>query len=207
MFKSYKAHNFVNGLRFSCVKSFKESRFKIIISLSLIFIAFLTGVFVAIKLKKVADITAVSDYCLANFSNGILGSMSVFMSRLTSLVFIVGLLSLCSFTIFLIPVAEVILIYRAYLLGVNLLLMIMLHGISGIITAVIVVLPCQICMLVTLTIYYIVFLKINKNRKNFGKAECNRGLFVLSFILILLCFNIIETILLYIFKANVILVI
>ena len=202
MFKSYKAHNFVNGLRFSCVKSFKESRFKIIISLSLIFIAFLTGVFVAIKL-----ITVVSDYCLANFSNGILGSMSVFMSRLTSLVFIVGLLSLCSFTIFLIPVAEVILIYRAYLLGVNLLLMIMLHGISGIITAVIVVLPCQICMLVTLTIYYIVFLKINKNRKNFGKAECNRGLFVLSFILILLCFNIIETILLYIFKANVILVI
>ncbi len=203
----YKSHSFINGLRFSCVKAMKENRIKFIITLILVLIAISAGVFVAIKNTANSSLSSLQEISLDDFASGFVGSSSAFFSRTLSLTINVLILFGVSFVPFLFPLAEVLIVYRSYLFGLNFALIFLLYGLGGSLTAIVVILPCQLLTLFILIMFYLVLSKINGNCKRYGGTDCNRFLFLLFGFLLLIAVNLVETILLYLLNGQVILVI
>ena len=203
----YKSHSFINGLRFSCVKAMKENRIKFIITLVLVLIAISAGVFVAIKNTANSSLSSLQEISLDDFASGFVGSSSAFFSRTLSLTINVLILFGVSFVPFLFPLAEVLIVYRSYLFGLNFALIFLLYGLGGSLTAIVVILPCQLLTLFILIMFYLVLSKINGNCKRYGGTDCNRFLFLLFGLLLLIIVNLVETILLYLLNGQVILVI
>lgn len=204
---TYKSHSFINGLRFSCVKAMKENRIKFIITLVLVLIAISAGVFVAIKNTANSSLSSLQEISLDDFASGFVGSSSAFFSRTLSLTINVLILFGVSFVPFLFPLAEVLIVYRSYLFGLNFALIFLLYGLGGSLTAIVVILPCQLLTLFILIMFYLVLSKINGNCKRYGGTDCNRFLFLLFGLLLLIIVNLVETILLYLLNGQVILVI
>ncbi len=203
----YKSHSFINGLRFSCVKAMKENRIKFIITLVLVLIAISAGVFVAIKNTANSSLSSLQEISLDDFASGFVGSSSAFFSRTLSLTINVLILFGVSFVPFLFPLAEVLIVYRSYLFGLNFALIFLLYGLGGSLTAIVVILPCQLLTLFILIMFYLVLSKINGNCKRYGGTDCNRFLFLLFGFLLLIAVNLVETLLLYLLNGQVILVI
>ena len=203
----YKSHSFINGLRFSCVKAMKENRVKFILTLILVLIAISAGVFVAIKNTANSSLSSLQEISLDDFASGFVGSSSAFFSRTLSLTINVLILFGVSFVPFLFPLAEVLIVYRSYLFGLNFALIFLLYGLGGSLTAIVVILPCQLLTLFILIMFYLVLSKINGNCKRYGGTDCNRFLFLLFGLLLLIAVNLVETILLYLLNGQVILVI
>ena len=207
MIKSYKSHSFINGLRFSCVKAMKENRGKFFISLILMLIAISVGIFIAIKYNNSKSLSSLQEISLDDFKSGFIGSSSAFFSRTLSITINILILFGVSFVPFLFPLAEILLVYRSYLFGLNFALIFILYGLGGSLTAIIVILPCQLITLFILLMFYLIINKINSNCKRYGGTDCNRFIFLLVVFLILLVVNLIETLLLYLLNCQVILVI
>ena len=203
----YKSHSFINGLRFSCVKAMKENRIKFILTLVLVLIAISAGVFVAIKNTANSSLSSLQEISLDDFASGFVGSSSAFFSRTLSLTINVLILFGVSFVPFLFPLAEVLIVYRSYLFGLNFALIFLLYGLGGSLTAIVVILPCQLLTLFILIMFYLVLSKINGNCKRYGGTDCNRFLFLLFGLLLLIAVNLVETLLLYLLNGQVILVI
>ena len=153
---TYKSHSFINGLRFSCVKAMKENRIKFIITLVLVLIAISAGVFVAIKNTANSSLSSLQEISLDDFASGFVGSSSAFFSRTLSLTINVLILFGVSFVPFLFPLAEVLIVYRSYLFGLNFALIFLLYGLGGSLTAIVVILPCQLLTLFILIMFYLV---------------------------------------------------
>ena len=182
----------------------KESKVKIIVISVIIIIALLTGIIVAIKTKAdYDDLERIGVVCFGK--NGISTS---FFSRLLSMLLIMLVCFGCSFSDFLIPIAVLFLAYRGYLLGLNICLIIAVNGIGGIIFAFIIVFPCQLVALAILSVFYILMLRSQKDKRIFGGCRVpNQKMKIIVYtliILILIC--LFEALLLTIFSPNVILV-
>ena len=207
MIKSYKTHSFINGLRFSCSRTLRENKMRFFIILFIVLITISAGVFVAIKNSSNNTLYSLQEISLDDFKSGFVGSSSAFFSRIISLSINVIILFGVSFVPFLFPLATLLLAYRGYLFGLNFTLIFILYGLGGCLTAVVVILPCQLLTLFALIMFYLISSKINSNCKRFGATDCNRFLFLLLGFLILVLINLVETLLLYLLNGQVILVI
>ena len=207
MLKSYKSHSFINGLRFSCSRTLKENRGKFILTLILVIIAISAGIFVAIKHSNSESLSRLQEISLDDFKNGLVGSSSAFFSRMLSLSVNAIILFGVSFVPILFPIAEILIVYRGYLFGLNFALIFILYGLGGSLTAIVVILPCQLLTLFVFMMFYLILSKINGNCKRYGGTDCNRFLYLLFGLLILLLLNLTETLLLYLLNGKVILVI
>ena len=207
MIKSYKTHSFINGLRFSCSRTLRENKMRFFVILFIVLITISAGVFVAIKNSSNSTLYSLQEISLDDFKSGFVGSSSAFFSRTISLLINVIILFGISFVPALFPLAALLLAYRGYLFGLNLTLIFILYGLGGCLTAVVVILPCQLLTLFALIMFYLILSKINSNCKRFGGTDCNRFLFLLLGFLILILINLVETLLLYLLNGQVILVI
>lgn len=207
MLKSYKSHSFINGLRFSCARTLKENRGKFLLTIILVLVAMFAGIFVAIKYSGSENLSRLQEISLDDFKSGLVGSSSAFFSRLLSLSVNAIILFGVSFVPFLFPIAEILIVYRGYLFGLNFALIFILYGLGGSLTAIVVILPCQLLTLFVLIMFYLILSKINGNCKRYGGTDCNRFLYLLFGLLILLLLNLTETLLLYLLNGKVILVI
>lgn len=206
MIRSYKAHSFINGLRFSCANSVKANKAKIIVATIFILIAIATGVFVAIR-SNLNDLCNLREISLSDFYSGFVASASAFGSRCFSLLVNVLVLIALSFSPYLFPLSLFLFVYRAYLFGLNFALIFIFYGIGSAFTAVVIILPCQLVTLFALLMFYLILVQINHNCKKFGGADCNRLIFVFIGFLILLLINLTETTLLLLLSGRVIMVI
>ena len=196
---------FISGRNFifDNIKSCKIKFFAIAIAL---LIALLTGIIVAIRTHK--SIFVNDNFGVVDISSNQV-SPSTFFTRLLSMLVMFLLLFGCSTTKYLFPVSLIFLAYRSYLLGLNACLMIVVYGFSGVVISVIVALPCQLLVLATLCIFYILMSKTFNDCRCFGSCSTPRQKTKIALttliILILLC--IIESLLLLLFSAKIILVI
>lgn len=207
MVKSYKTHSFVDGLRFSCVNAIKANKVKIFVTFIFVLIAIFTGVFIAIKANNARDLCNLREINLDNFRSGFSASSSAFFSRSFSLLVNILLLAVLTLSPFLFPLACVLFVYRGYLFGLNFALIFIFYGIGSMVTAVVVILPCQLLTLFVMIMFYNILQRMNTNCKKFGRSDGNRMMFVLLSLLILILINLVETLLLCVLNGSVILVI
>jgi len=205
--KNYKAYSFSNGIRFSISKSISENSGKILLTVALVLISIFTGVFVAIKTNSSFGLGQLQEINLTDFYTGFIASSSAFTSRFFSLLLNLLLLVAFSFSNFTIFLAEILYIYRGYLFGLNFTLIFIFYGVGSIISAVFIILPCQLLTFAFLILFYFSLLKINLSKQKYGICETNRFLFVCLGILAIFLINLTETLLLIILNGRVILVI
>ena len=202
-----KTKNRNRGIFFnSFLELVKDCKLRLIIISSLCLILILTGLIVAIKTSSNYNIN--DNFGVVNISSNEI-SNSTFFLRLLSLLFIFAILLGCSFFKYLSPIALIFLLYRSYLLGLNLTLMVVLYGISGVVISIIIVLPCQLLMLASLILFYCILAKTNSDLKRYGGCKYPRQrmrvIAVAGMVLLTLCLC--ESLLLIIFNAKIILVI
>lgn len=207
MKKSYKSHMFFSGIKMSCQNALRQNKFKFILTICLVIVSLSTGIFIAIKSNQNYNLGQRREIDLCDYYSGAIATASAFGQRALSLILNLILLTLLSFTPFCFPLAELLLMYRAYLFGLNFTLIFIFYGVGSIITAVVIVLPCQLLLLGFLTLFYFIMLSLNCRCKRYGSCETNRWIFVLISLLILILINLCETILLFVLNGKVILVI
>lgn len=197
-------NNFKQNFMF-CLDLLKESKLKFIVTITIVVIAILTGVIVALRTHSHYEIG--KNYGVVDVTSG--GLTTTFFARLFSMLLIAAIVCGCSFMHILYPLAMIFLCYRAYLLGLNITLMLILYGLPGVVVSLIVAMPCQLIALIALTLFYLLMTQTTKDFKCFGGSRTpsqRLKIIILTFILLLaLCM--IESILLWLFSAKIILVI
>lgn len=206
MAKSYKKQSFISEVKFFLMDCFVSSKIKILITLFILFVSLVTGIILAVKFNSASSMKLLEDYGIVSFVGS--GVTTSFFSRLLSIVLIMLILFACSYSGFLLPLAVILLAFRTYLLGFNLCLMLLTYGLSGIIISIFIILPCQLLALLGLCFFYFILHKCSCDSKNYGgggfKAKLKITLFMLL-LMVVIC--LLETLLLLIFNANVIIVI
>ena len=197
----------MDGLKFSCTNAIRSSKVKLFVTFALILVGIFTGVFVAIKSHNSYNLCNLREISLENFYTGFTASASAFGARCISLTLNVTILAVLTISPFCFPIAGALFVYRSYLFGLNFALIFIFYGIGSIFTAVLIILPCQLLTLFVLMIFYCALDRMNQSCKRFGHTDCNRILFVLIWLLLVILINLVETILLCVLSGRVIMVI
>ena len=203
MFKQKRTNSFFSNFVYSFKSRLGECKLRLIISGILVAIGIFIGIFVAIRLKHEQMLDQAVNYGFIDFSVVKIASLSSFFWRFISSIILIALLSLFSLTIFIYPIAELILIYRAYLIGLNIVIILISSGLNGLFTAILILLPCQIISLTSLLIFFCIFSKMTCQMCH--KREKWKALFFVMIALLLV--DVVESVLLAMFGANIILVI
>lgn len=203
MFRQKKTNSFISSFSYNFKSLLLESKFRIIITSILLVLGIIIGVFVAVRLKSQGILDQAKNYGFVDFSLVKISSISSFIWRFLSVLIITGLLTIFSLTIFVYPIAEIVLVYRSYLIGLNITIIIMATGLGGLFTSILILLPCQLLSISILGLYFCLF---SKQVKSCASKKEKFKTILLS-IVCLLVVDIVESLLLAMFGANVILVI
>lgn len=206
--KSYTLIGKWTSFKYVFLSFLKVNKVRLIVLGFMILLGLLTGIFTAIKYANGAEILNFNDYGLTEYAKGNIASTEFFFKRMLSYSCFCLILLLCSFAGFLFPIGLFVVVYRSYLLGLNITLLLILYGLGGIFTAIIIILPFQLLMLVLSCIFYCLVRDRCINKKKFGKIYgVNSFLLFLIFVLLLTIVNLLETLLLLLFSAQIILII
>lgn len=200
--KSYAFVCKVSNIKYSLIANFKKNKILYIVSLFLVFLGFLTGIFVAIK--SGITLSTLSDYNLCVYSSSQLSSFSYFFTRLISYTSFLVILSICSFTIYFLPVGFILIAYRTYLAGFNCCLLFLLFGVSGAITSILIILPFQLIITLIFITYFVLMINRTEQKRKFGSCDISFKKSLCWFFVFLTILNLIETILLIFLNAAVI---
>lgn len=200
--KSYAILCKLSNIRYTLLANFKRNRFLYWLLFFLSSLGLITGIFVAIKCGVTLSTLANFNICLCSTAELI--SFSYFFTRLLSYTCFLLILALCSLTVYLVPVGFILITYRAYLVGFNCFLLIMLFGVSGAITSILIIFPIQLIITFVFVIYFIIMINRAEQKRKFGCFNISFFKIFLIFILILTLLNLIETILLIVLNASVI---
>ena len=183
----------------------KVNKFIFIIFIVISIITLFTGIIVAAKTHS--SIMINENFGLVDMTTG--GLTTTFFTRLLSMLFMVLILFGCSFTIYVVPISIIFISYRCYLLGLNICLMIINYGFSGALISIIIAFPCQLLAIGVMILFYITMLKTNKDYRAWGgcRTPFQRLKILLITVIVLLLLCLLESLLLALFSAKVILVI
>ena len=205
MTNKHKNRLFANATSF-VIDTIKQCKIKSIIITSLVVIALITGIIVGARTHN--NYTISNNFGVVDISdNGVMSS--TFFTRLLSMIVVFLILLASSYNNYTFVIGIIFLGYRAYLLGLNICLMVTIYGFSGIVVSVIVAFPCQLLTLLVLSAFFIMMSKTFCDYRSFGGCSTpkQKSKIILTTLCVLLLLCLLETLLLALFSAKVILVI
>ena len=158
----------------SVIESIKASKIKLLILSVITLIALITGIIVGAK-------TDCFDKCI---------TFASFWARFFSMILVMLICFGCAFTKWVFPLASLFFAYRAYLLGLPIVLIILNQGFVGGILAILIVFPCQVIVLFSLICFYILMRKLIDTCYCFGFKNYKGqilGLLIVETLVLLLC--------------------
>ena len=196
------------NLKFSFIEFLTNNKTKIIVCCMFCLIGILTGIFTAVKLQSAGDTDILESfnviYKIEDFEN----FSANFFSRLLSYLLVSVLLLVFSLNPFLSLFGWCLLAYRSFLISLNCVSFIFIFSFNGILKSILIIFPCQLLMIVTLMIFFCYMCNVFYQNKKYGCGKGNNVIMpILICNIILTVLNLVETLLLFIFRSNVILVI
>lgn len=196
------------NLKFSFIEFLTNNKTKIIVCCMFCLIGILTGIFTAVKLQSAGDTDILESfnviYKIEDFEN----FSANFFSRLLSYLLVSVLLLVFSLNQFLSLFGWCLLAYRSFLISLNCVSFIFIFSFNGILKSILIIFPCQLLMIITLMIFFSYMCNVFYQNKKFGCGKRNNTITpILICNIILTVLNLVETLLLFIFRSNVILVI
>lgn len=206
MLKSYKKHAVLTSAKYFVSDAFQASKVKLFVTLFLMFVSLVTGIILAIKFAGGTFVNLLKDYGIVKFVGS--GITTSCLTRVLSITLVMLVLFGCSYFSWLAPFAVLLLCYRSYLLGFNICLLFISYSLSGIIISFFIIFPCQLAIMVALAIYFFMLRKCSRDCKFYGGRVGRDKLKIsLIFFVILFLICLVETLLLLLFNANIIIVI
>lgn len=208
MKKSYNSLAKKANFYFYMQEFVQANKYKIILISVLCLIGILTGIFTAVKISGTDDLDLFEAFNLTkslsefeNFSNN-------FFSRLFSYEVVLVLLLIFAQHPAVNVFGYCLITYRGFLIAINCTMLIIVFSFSGILKSLLIILPCQLLMLAVMAIYFCFACNQTRTRKVYCKNK-KQGI-VLQFVIATVALslvNLVETILLFVFKSSVILVV
>ena len=206
--KSAKFKKSIYSIKYSLSEFVSNNKYKILVCLVFCFIGLLTGIFTAVKIYKLDDSDVFESFNLTYQLSDLENFSANFFGRLISYEMVCLLLLVFS----LHPIMHIfgwcLLAYRSFLVAINCVMIILFFSFNGVIKSLLIILPCQLLMLVCLLVF---FCFVSKQIKINKFIRCKKTSTILNPLLIVsLCLsiiNLVETLLLFIFRSNIILVI
>lgn len=166
-----KKYSYTSVKSFSTIKFygqdyFKKNKLVIFLMIFLILLSILTGIFTAIKNIDTYSLVSFNDYSIVKYLQGSLGTFELFFNRFASYSISIVIISVSSLTIFLCPITIGLIIYRGFLVAFNCTLIIVLFGLSGIITTILIIFPCQLIILFAMSLYALIASNRNARKRN-----------------------------------------
>ena len=206
MFKSYKKHAIFASAKYFVSDAFRACKIKLLLTMFLMFVSLVKGVIIAIKFSGGESLNILKDYGIVDFVGS--GVTTSCLTRLLSILLVMLVLYGCSHFSWLTPLAVLLLCYRSYLLGFNICLLFISYSLSGIIISFFIIFPCQLLIMVGLAIYFLLLRKCSCDCKFYGgKVGRDKLKITLFFFVVLFLICLLETLLLLLFNANIIIVI
>ena len=195
-------------LKYSIKDYFYQNKLKLLICLVFCVVGLLTGIFTAVKLFKLGDSELLEAFNSSFTITDLEQFSSNFFGRFLSYEFVSILLIVFSIHPALYIFGWCLLAYRTFLIAINCVSIILFFSFNGILKSLLILLPCQIIMLLILMLFYCYMCRQIKIDK-FVKHTKLKNILT-PFLIVTLCLtivNLVETILLLIFKSSIILVI
>ncbi|MBE7082059.1 MAG: hypothetical protein E7378_00045 [Clostridiales bacterium] len=196
-----------NNLRYAFIEFFNKNKAKIIIAFVIIIFTLLTGIFTAVKLYNLDKDLNLKQFSMYAVLNGNIYTFANFLLRILSALIVLGLLFLFSTTKYTAFLGYLLLAYRAMLLGINCALIILKVGWSGIFISLLIILPCQLLMLILMTLFFILAISLFKTKRTCGYIPTEYKKIVLAAFFGVLIVNLIEVLILFIFKPTTLLIV
>ena len=195
-------------LRYSFKEFFARNKYKIIICLLFCVVGILTGIFTAIKIFDLDEEEIFESFNLTYQLDDLEKFSANFFARLLSYELVLILLTIFALHPAMFIFGWCLLAYRAFLVSINCMMIILCFSFNGIIKSLLILFPCQILMLLLMLAYFCYVCYKVKDCK-YQKRKKYSGLLYWLFLvsLALTIINLFETTLLFIFRSNVILVI
>ncbi len=199
-----RRNNIFSNIKDNVCDCLRASKVKCLILAFVLLVSLLTGIIVAVRCHNSPFINGAPAYGVVDISGVVINSS--FFTRLLSMILVLLLLLLFSLSPFCMPLAFILLAYRTYLLGLNLCLMFMLYGFSGVIASFLIALPCQLLALIIFYFYYICLSSPCNSFCSGINWNVKLKILAIAFICLFVA-SLFESMLLVIFNVNVILVI
>lgn len=146
------------------ISAVKKNKLKLLIIIICTLIALLTGTIIAIKTKSFSVFSTFFDDAESlNDTN--------FWLRLLSMLVVFGFVILGSIKPWLCPFAILFIAYRAFLMGGNIALLIILNGLTGLVASLIVVIPCQLLSLALFILFYLLLCEGKSYKCSYGSER------------------------------------
>lgn len=203
--KNYSGQAKWVSIKYSIVEFLQKYKVWLIILISLILISMLTGIFTSIKLYNLDNDIDLSGFSIKTVISGEIYSFGYFLLRLVSCLLVVGLLILFAMNKYIYILGVCLIVYRAYLITLNCTFIVIKCGVGGILNVFLIILPCQILFLMILSTIFLVFIGLFKQKKFGGCEDYNK--LIVWLLILLLVVDIVEILLLLVFKPTTILII
>lgn len=198
--KKYRGIN----CKFAIVSFIKNNKWLLIFLLVSAVLGLITGILVAIKSGVCVDDLS-NLHLVIYYHDGTVVFAGVW-DKCWSIFLNLAIISVAALYVLLLPLGFIVVVYRAYLVGFNLALLCCLFGIGGALKSLLILLPCQICILAIMIIFTILMVNISDSKKRFGRPNHSFFKVFILALVIMLVICIVECLLLSIFSASTILV-
>ncbi|MBQ3494935.1 MAG: hypothetical protein IJA69_05915 [Clostridia bacterium] len=198
----------VSSLKYSFIDFLRGNRLKIYICSFFLLLGLLTGIFTAIKNSSVDVGDFIDAFGLSDSIGEIEKFSENFFGRLFSCELVAVLLLLFSQLKALNVFGYCMVAYRAFLVAINCVVLIFIYSFGGILKSLLIIFPCQLLMLVILAVYFCFSCHNSFERRCYGDRGLKKVVMPFVWVSVALCLvNLVETMLLFLFKSSVILVI
>lgn len=206
--KSNRLSKGIYSAKYTFYEFFAQNKVKIIICSICCLIGLLTGIFTGVKIFNLDDTDIFESFNLTYQLSDLENFASNFFGRLLSYELVLLLLFVFALHPALYIFGWCLIAYRAFLVSINCVMIILCFSFNGIIKALLIILPCQLLMLIVLIAFFCFMCRqIKVNRFLKCKKFTNILIPFALASLVLSVINLLETLLLFIFRSNVILVI
>ena len=173
--------NFPN-FKFAICDHFSAHKKSYLICIIFVLFGLITGILTAIKFSHVLTVEHITDTTLVSYLKQEIGWFSMLLSRMFSFLCVIALVIVLGLNKWTSIISFFILVYQAYLVGLNSLIFIILFSVSGAINVLIIYLPCHLIILTAMVsitalifknCWYFSKYKQNILCNNFWSANCS----------------------------------
>ena len=196
----------LSEIKYGLLEFYKKYKYLILTILFFLILSVLTGCFTAVKIYKNNKDINYCDFSFITLYNGTIYNFVVFTRRYLSALVVIAILTLAAINKHLKILGFMFICYRAFLLSLNCVFIILLLGLGGALNAILIILPCNILCILIMSIYFILCINLGNNKNN-CKKNGGLGKYLVITMVGVLLINGLECLLLFILKPTTILII
>ncbi|MBQ7977305.1 MAG: hypothetical protein IJ301_01725 [Clostridia bacterium] len=164
----------ISSAKIELVEHISRFKFWYILLGGLALLGVVIGIITGFSIAPDASVSKIPDSIFQNYLQDNTSIFGVFFARIFSIIAMLGIILVTNFRPFLCFLNMIFLIYRGFVVGATLSLLIVLFNVGGILNVVFIVIPCHFTILIGLVIWSVVCMGYNVGSHDYGGCVFSR---------------------------------